>query len=109
MDGIVEINKVSREQIKIVIKDSSHEWTATTHHQTEEMLSFIRYTEKKGKAVLELTNFNAQLSRKALDMGVSSKRNSESTAGTHGEGFKVASLVMVRKGFQVRYESAKFY
>jgi hypothetical protein len=30
-------------------------------------------------------------------------------AGTHGEGFKVAAVVMVRKGYQVRYESAKYY
>jgi hypothetical protein len=30
-------------------------------------------------------------------------------AGTHGEGFKVASLVMLREAYQVRFEASRFY
>jgi hypothetical protein len=67
------------------------------------MLGFIRFDKLRG--TLELTNFNAKLPRKALLLGASSKQNQDSMAGTHGEGFKVASLVMVRNGYQVRYES----
>ena len=108
MDGMIETQKVSREDIKIVMREDQDDWVATAHRPVpEELMGFIRFDKSKG--VLEFTNFNAQLSRKALDIGVSSKRSSAGQAGTHGEGFKVASLVMVRKGYQVRYESARYY
>jgi hypothetical protein len=108
MDGMIEAHKVTRENVNIVIDESSNEWIATAHRPgSPEVLGFIRFN--KGKGMLELTNFNAQLTRKALDIGVTSKRYAVGQAGTHGEGFKVASLVMVRKGYQVRYESAKYY
>jgi hypothetical protein len=70
-------------------------------------LGFIRYSKAKG--TLELTNFKAQLERKALDQGFTTKRDKKQLAGTHGEGFKVASLVMLRQGHQVRYEASKCY
>ncbi|KAN0098386.1 hypothetical protein V8E51_014049 [Hyaloscypha variabilis] len=108
MDGMIDTQNVSREDINIMIRENKNDWVATAHRPvSEEMLGFIRFDKAKG--VLELTNFNAQLSRKALDIGVTSKRSSAGQAGTHGEGFKVASLVMARKGYQVRYESARFY
>ena len=108
VDGMIDAHKVTRDNIKIVTRDSVDEWVATAHEpSSNKLIGFIRFLKKKG--TLELCNFNAQLPRKALDMGVSTKRNANNTAGTHGEGFKVASLVMVRKGYQVRYESAKFY
>jgi hypothetical protein len=71
------------------------------------LLGFIRYREKEGD--LEFTNFGAKLSRETLDLGVTSKRKKDHLAGTHGEGFKVASLVMVRSGYQVRYEASSYY
>jgi hypothetical protein len=111
MDGIISTQRISRENITIAITDSSNEWIATAHRPgSQEVLGFVRHT-KVGKAqgMLELTNFKAQLSRKSLELGVSSKRHENNTAGTHGEGYKVAALVMVRKGYQVRYESSKFY
>jgi len=108
MDGMIETQKVAREDININMKETPNDWVATAHRPVSgEMLGFIRFHKRQG--MLELTNFNAQLRRKALDIGVSSKRAAAGQAGTHGEGFKVASLVMVRKGFQVRYESAKYY
>ncbi|KAK2627369.1 hypothetical protein QTJ16_003335 [Diplocarpon rosae] len=108
MDGMIQAHKLTRDSIKIVTKDSNDEWVATAHQsRSGVMIGFILFLKKKG--CLELCNFKSQLPRKALDIGVSSKRTSENLAGTHGEGFKVASLVMVRKGYQVRYESSKFY
>jgi len=84
------------------------EYVATAHRTgSDELLGYIRF--EKAKGTLELTNFKAKLPREALGLGVSSKRNQENMAGTHGEGFKVAAVVMVRKEYQVRYESAKYY
>ncbi|KAH9217392.1 hypothetical protein DL95DRAFT_493667 [Leptodontidium sp. 2 PMI_412] len=108
MDGMIEAHKVTRETIRITTNDLDDEWVATAHRPgSKEMIGFIRFLKNKG--TLELSNFKAQLPRKALDIGVSTKRTANNTAGTHGEEFKVASLVMVRKGYQVRYESSKYY
>ncbi|KAJ5046834.1 uncharacterized protein L3040_004059 [Drepanopeziza brunnea f. sp. 'multigermtubi'] len=108
MDGMIEAQGLDQGSIKIVFKKGDDEWVATAHPPgSEKMIGFIRFLEKKG--TLELSNFGARLQRKALDLGVSSKRTKNNLAGTHGEGFKVASLVLVRKGYQVRYESSKAY
>jgi hypothetical protein len=58
---------------------------------------------------VELTNFNTQLSRQSLDFGGTTRSYDENLAGTQGDGFKVGVLVMLKKGFQVRYEASKFY
>lgn len=96
------------DNVNLSIHESSKEWVATARHaRTDDLFGFIRHS--KDKDSLELTNFKASLPRKALGMGVTSKRNNGALAGTHGEGIKVAALVMVRKRYQVRYESAKYY
>jgi hypothetical protein len=77
------------------------------HPDTGELLGFVRYKEKDG--MLELTNFKARLSRATLDLGVTSKREKDHLAGTHGEGFKIAALVMVREGYQARLETSSYY
>jgi hypothetical protein len=56
-----------------------------------------------------LTNFKACLSRAALDLGVTSKREKGHLAGTHGEGFKIAALVMTREAYQARIETSSYY
>ena len=105
---MMETNKIRREQVAIKIKNSQYEWLATAHNvKSDTMVGFIRFLKSKG--VLEITNFSAQLCRKALNLGVSSKRNSEHLAGTHGEGFKIATLTMIREDYQVRYESSNYY
>lgn len=83
-------------------------YVAKAHHpDTGDLLGFVRYNGKDG--TLELTNFKANLSRKSLELGVTSKRAKGHLAGTHGEGFKIAALVMVREGYQTRFETSSFY
>jgi hypothetical protein len=77
------------------------------HPDTGGLLGFVRYKEKD--RMLELTNFKARLSRATLDLGVTSKREKDHLAGTHGEGFKIAALVMVREGYQARLETSSYY
>lgn len=104
----MEAHRISRDNVRITIKESKDKWLAVaSRSESTEMIGFIKFLESKG--ILEITNFKAQLSRKALNLNISSKRNQEGAAGTHGEGFKVASLVMVRKEYQVRYESTNYY
>lgn len=105
---MIESFGVARNKIRVNIKSSPDEWTGTAYIlPRKEMCGFIRFLSKQG--TVELTNFKTFLPRKTLDMGVTTKANVANLAGTHGEGFKVASLVMLRKGLQVRYQSGKFY
>ncbi len=107
VDGMAESNEIGR-NFKYYKKNTATEWVMTAVHPTcGRALGFIRFLKDKGQ--LELTNFGASLSKESLDLGVSSKRSNRNMAGAHGEGFKVASLVMVREGYPVRYESSKFY
>jgi hypothetical protein len=107
-DAIIETSKLERRKFKLVIKDLNGEYTAEARYpDSGELLGYIRFVEDKG--TLELTNFGAQLSRKSLDLGATSKRDKTHLAGTHGEGFKVAALVMARHGYQVRFEASSYY
>ncbi|KAI8316645.1 hypothetical protein K4K61_003301 [Colletotrichum sp. SAR11_59] len=78
----------------------------TVHRNIEgqrELVGFIVHKAKTG--TVEIANFNANLSMDDLSIGGSTKRNNDRFAGVHGEGFKVAALVMVRSGIPVRIQS----
>ncbi|KAJ0365560.1 hypothetical protein COL154_004417 [Colletotrichum chrysophilum] len=78
----------------------------TVHRNIEgqrELVGFIVHKAKTG--TVEIANFNANLSMDDLSIGGSTKRNNDKFAGVHGEGFKVAALVMVRSGIPVRIQS----
>ncbi|CAG8977808.1 hypothetical protein HYALB_00008973 [Hymenoscyphus albidus] len=109
MDGMIESFNLTRDQVLIsVIKDTSEEYTVVAKSSRSACsLGYICFQEKTGD--IELTNFRAKLKRKALGFGVTSKQNLADVAGKHGEGSKVGALVLVRKGYQVRYESNSYY
>jgi hypothetical protein len=107
-DSMIDSSSIADGKLKITVKDTNSFYIAEARHPISgALLGFIRFCIARGH--LELTNFKAKLSRKALDLGTSSKRRKSNQAGTHGEGFKIASLVMVRNGYQVRYESQDHY
>ncbi len=106
-DAIVETSHLQQKCFEPIVKGFDNKGiyiVEARHPQNERLLGFIRYKD----GVLELTNFNAQLSRSALDIGETSKRDNLEVAGTHGEGFKIGSLVMVRRGYRVQYEASSF-
>lgn len=74
---------------------------------TQKLLGYIRFDKKAG--TVEITNFKAALDVKHLSLGISEKRNQDKFAGTHGEGFKLAALVLCRTGLAVRFTSSSFY
>jgi hypothetical protein len=113
----VETFNLERKNFPLEIQESENEYIATVHHphlsrrghtykdKSGELLGFVRYS----KGIVELTNFGAQLRRAALGVGDSTKQEKEYLAGNHGEGFKVASLVMLRRGYQVRFAASGYY
>ncbi|KAF7900045.1 hypothetical protein EAF00_004381 [Botryotinia globosa] len=62
------------------------------------ILGFLAFDKKRG--MVELCNYNSQLAREVLDMGGTSKADDDEMAGTHGEGSKLAALLMIREGHQ---------
>ena len=52
--------------------------------------------------VLRIGNRNSTLSTKTLLLGCSSKRDDKRTIGTHGEGYKVATIVLLRNNIGIR-------
>ena len=98
-----------KDQLLITIHcpESSHTNHEQTNHEPGELLGFIRFLKKKG--TLELTNFKSKLRIESLNFGETTKRKNNNLAGTHGEGMKVGTVVILRAGHQVRFESTKSY
>jgi hypothetical protein len=71
-----------------------------------QLLGYILFRRKQGS--VELTNFRAQLTRHNLELGGSTKRGNNAVAGTHGEGLKVAALVLRRAEHRVRLTSKSY-
>lgn len=57
---------------------------------------FIRYGGRDGAGTIEITNRGATLQPWHLQIGGTSKRGAEDQAGAHGEGLKLAALVLLR-------------
>lgn len=107
-DAITETFRLGSRAFRLDITDDGGVYVAQARHpDTGDLIGFVHYREKEG--TLELTNFKASLSRATLDLGVTSKREKGHLAGTHGEGFKIAALVMVREGYQARIETSNYY
>jgi hypothetical protein len=108
MDAMIQASGVSREKLVYVHKDLTNEFRITVHNPDKDrMLGFLAFHRKRG--MLELCNYGSQLSRKVLDMGGTSKDMDDDMAGTHGEGFKLAALIMLRHGHQAKFTASGFY
>lgn len=57
---------------------------------------------------MEMTNFQAKLEHRNLELGSSTKRGNNIMAGAHGEGLKLAALVLRREQYRVRITSSNY-
>lgn len=73
------------------------------HPNPRKLLGYIRF--KKIPGSVELTNFQAHVTRHNLKLGGTTKRNARNVAGMHGEGLKIAALVLLREEHRVRITS----
>ena len=78
--------------------------------QPPEWLGYIRWTGQDDHGRVELVNRRAGLQPSHLDIGGTSKFGDRSQAGTHGEGLKIALLVLQRgqQNHCVRCHSGSF-
>ncbi|CAK7240824.1 MAG: hypothetical protein STHCBS139747_002272 [Sporothrix thermara] len=61
-----------------------------------EWLGYIRFRGRDGEGTVEIVNCSATLQPWHLDMGGTSKAGNKNQAGAHGEGLKLALLVLMR-------------
>ncbi|KAF4228936.1 hypothetical protein CNMCM8980_006537 [Aspergillus fumigatiaffinis] len=66
----------------------------------QKVLGYIRYDHIKGSA--EFANFSSRLDPECLEMGHTTKREDRRLAGGHGEGLKIAALVLSRGHHHVK-------
>jgi len=62
----------------------------------KEWLGYIRYKGRNGEGTIDITNRSATLQPWHLDLGGTSKADDHHQAGAHGEGLKLALLVLMR-------------
>lgn len=58
---------------------------------------------------MEFTNFGSALNRQCLELGYSSKVVDDRLAGGHGEGLKIAALILCRNQHHVKISANGFY
>lgn len=67
---------------------------------SEDNKMYYEYREEEKK--LLIGNANSTLSKKTLLIGSSGKRNEDNTIGQHGEGYKIATVVLLREGLGLK-------
>ncbi|KAI0024867.1 hypothetical protein F4780DRAFT_794006 [Xylariomycetidae sp. FL0641] len=105
-DGIIKSFKMSEADFvvvredkgdNIVFKAMNSDSSRRRSKSMTECLGYIRWSSVEGKGVVEVTNRQATLQPWHLDMGGSSKKGDANQAGFHGEGLKVALLILMRR------------
>ena len=104
-DAILERFQLARMDSKPFFEDKKDYFSitvpaASAYNGNRRALGFIKYEKKTGRVTL--TNSCMQLPADTLVIGLTSKGKHDHLAGSHGDGLKLAALVMGREGYQVR-------
>ncbi|KAI1460719.1 hypothetical protein F4805DRAFT_478494 [Annulohypoxylon moriforme] len=103
-DGIIHSFKLSEQDFKVTRRENDDEivYTATSSSpyqdptQSNECLGYIRWSRQDGAGTVDLTNREATLKPWHLAMGSTTKANDRNQTGMHGEGLKIALLILMR-------------
>ncbi|KAI1105884.1 hypothetical protein F4804DRAFT_330804 [Jackrogersella minutella] len=87
---------LEEDEDEIVYKAIASGSSRRTPGKSEKCLGYIRWARRNGAGFVDITNRQATLEPWHLDMGSTSKKNDKNQAGMHGEGLKVALLVLMR-------------
>jgi hypothetical protein len=80
------------------------------HSEKDECYGYIRFSGQHGHGVVDITNKNGRLELEHLELGPTGKQDVPNLAGEHGDGLKVALLVLGRdpQGHHIRFHASGF-
>ncbi|KAL2783978.1 hypothetical protein BJX66DRAFT_109274 [Aspergillus keveii] len=104
-DAIIETFRLDPAAFRPVYKENETQVYVTVPkpRSRTEALGFITYEKASGK--LTLTNACARLTPDLLQLGQTSKQGKGQLAGCHGEGLKLAAMVMTREKYRVSIQT----
>ncbi|KAI9712720.1 MAG: hypothetical protein M1820_001341 [Bogoriella megaspora] len=111
-DAIVKSNKLKAEEFKTVRQSNPvrrETLITASHPRTGGILGFMYFNwDEQENGILQMVNYNSRLQRRHLSLGATAKSKDNSQAGQHGEGMKLAALIMMRSPHYhaVRFESS---
>ncbi|KAJ5982050.1 hypothetical protein N7451_012150 [Penicillium sp. IBT 35674x] len=103
-DTILERFQLDRRDFKLHFQDDKDHFSiigssTSKDHMHRQARKFIKYEKKTGRVTL--TNACTQLPVESLIMGHTTKEQDPRLSGSHGEGLKLAALVMNRHQFKM--------
>ncbi|KAJ5982738.1 hypothetical protein N7451_012838 [Penicillium sp. IBT 35674x] len=103
-DAILETFQLDRRELKLSFHDDNAHFaiiasSAPNDHADPLARGFIKYEKNTGRVTL--ANACAQLPIESLVMGHTTKDRDNRLSGSHGDGLKLAALVMNRQQFQM--------
>ncbi|XDG00848.1 hypothetical protein ABKA04_000463 [Annulohypoxylon sp. FPYF3050] len=117
-DGIIQSFKLSEQDFKVTFKENDDEiiyqavasGSYQNSAQFHKCFGYIRWSRHDGAGTVEITNRQATLEPWHLSMGSTTKVNDANQIGTHGEGLKIALVVLMRapQNHAVRCQSGGF-
>ncbi|KAL4889256.1 hypothetical protein BDV59DRAFT_119937 [Aspergillus ambiguus] len=104
-DAIIETYKLDLASFQPVYKEDGRQICVTVPKKQgrSEALGFIQYNKSSQKVTL--ANSCARIEPEALQFGQTTKRGKAQLAGCHGEGLKLAAMVMSREDYNVCVET----
>ncbi|KAF9888555.1 hypothetical protein FE257_008486 [Aspergillus nanangensis] len=103
-DAIIESFQLDPRSFRPVYEESEqHICITVSKGARSEALGFIRHDKSTGQVTL--ANACATLEPEALQLGKTTKRGKDQLVGCHGEGLKLAAMLMSREGYRVSVET----
>ncbi|KAE8371297.1 hypothetical protein BDV26DRAFT_134990 [Aspergillus bertholletiae] len=98
---------VTSEAITIVVEEPIAPGPGGARPLARRVLGYIRFNKAQGSA--EFANLGSSLDPQCLEMGNTTKKNDDRLAGGHGEGLKIAALVLSRADHHVKISASGLY
>ncbi|KAI9041054.1 uncharacterized protein KD926_007471 [Aspergillus affinis] len=95
------------EAITIIVEAQGGQGPGGAGPLARKILGYIRFNKAQGSA--EFTNLGSSLDPQHLEMGHTTKKRDDRLAGGHGEGLKLAALVLSRAEHHVKISASGLY
>ncbi|KAL4862107.1 hypothetical protein BDV12DRAFT_203355 [Aspergillus spectabilis] len=107
LEDFMPIHEFTLDEITIIVKGNTRPPVEAGGPMSQNILGYIRFNKIQGSA--EFTNFGSSLDDHCLEMGTTTKSKDDRLIGGHGEGLKIAALVLCRENHHVKISANGWY